>query len=78
MKKNRIKALSDGGGVDYFRKGVRDNQNEAPEPVMWMHNWGEHCTRKGKTLTGIFLEILETVKRKIWPIQTYREDHGKG
>lgn len=42
--------LSGGGGVDYFRQGVMDNQNEAMEPVMWMDIWGEHCTSKGKDL----------------------------
>lgn len=31
-----------------------------------------------KTSTGICLEILETIKRALWPIQSDREDLGKG
>lgn len=52
-----------------------------------MKQWKQSCGQisgeniapaRERTSTGIFLKILQTIKRKIWPIQSDREDHGKG
>lgn len=55
--------------------------------IIRMKQWDQSCgwisgeniaPARERTSTGIFLEILETVKRTIWPRQSDREDHGKG